>query len=446
MSNRLAQTSSPYLQQHQDNPVDWFPWGDEALAKAQAENKLLIVSIGYSTCHWCHVMAHESFEDDEVAELMNAQFVSIKVDREERPDIDAIYMDAVQAMTGRGGWPLNAVCLPDGRPVWGGTYFPKPNWMNALAQLHEKYAANPAQFEEQAERLTQHIQSMDLVPDASTHPFDAADVTRSFLQFRQRFDLTHGGFEGAPKFPMPTSWEFLLQYSHHSDQAAVEDALKITLEKMAWGGIYDHVGGGFARYSVDEVWHIPHYEKMLYDNGQLVSLYSKAYRKFKNPLYKRVVSETVTWLEREMLHESGAFFSAQDADSEGEEGKFYVWTADELVQALGKDAELYKQIYNMTPEGNWEHGKNTPIRREQTGILATELGITETKLLSKMSEMNAKLYAERAKRVWPGTDDKTLVSWNALMDSGLIEAYRSFGDDKYLELARQNLAFIEEPI
>ncbi|MDZ7848883.1 MAG: DUF255 domain-containing protein [Owenweeksia sp.] len=353
--NNLNQESSPYLLQHANNPVHWQPWGDEAFEKARAENKLVIISIGYSSCHWCHVMAHECFEDSAVAELMNKNFVSIKVDREERPDVDQIYMTALQLMSGRGGWPLNVVTLPDGRPVWGGTYLPKDSWMQALQQLHKIHGQNPEKMEEYASRLTEGIQQAELVQLNESDPdFSRADADSMFHNWQADFDREEGGPNHAPKFPLPNNYEFLLQYGHLSEKNQALAQVVLTLNKMAWGGIYDQVGGGFARYSTDARWIVPHFEKMLYDNAQLISLYAKAYQKFNDAQYASIVRESITWLDREMTGPDGEFYAALDADSEGEEGKFYVWSEAELQQII-PDAQWddFTDYYNLT-KGRWE--------------------------------------------------------------------------------------------
>ena len=342
-TNALINETSPYLLQHAHNPVNWYAWGDEAFAKAKSEDKLVLISIGYSSCHWCHVMEHESFEDSAVAKLMNDKFVCIKVDREERPDVDQIYMNAVQLMTGRGGWPLNCFALPDGRPVYGGTYFPKNDWVTLLEDISTNYKLDKPKFEEYASNLTEGIKQSELIKTPVTNSkINEATLTEFVSVWESSFDYKEGGPDRAPKFPIPNNFEFLMAYAHLNKDQKLMDYVDLTLHKMALGGIYDQVGGGFARYSTDIKWKVPHFEKMLYDNGQLVSLYSQAYQRTKSPIYKHAVYQTVEWLTREMMTEEGAFMSALDADSDGEEGKFYVWSKEELK------AELTADEYELT--------------------------------------------------------------------------------------------------
>ncbi|MCX2681516.1 thioredoxin domain-containing protein [Galbibacter sp. EGI 63066] len=442
-TNNLIHESSPYLLQHAHNPVNWYPWGEEALQKAKDENKLLIISIGYAACHWCHVMEHESFEDEEVAKLMNEHFISIKVDREERPDVDQVYMNAANLLTGRGGWPLNALALPDGKPFYAGTYFPKNDWLKVLNYFVDLKEKDFASIKEQAEKVTQGINSLDNVPlrdDEIT--FSIEDVDAAFKNMKSRIDFKKGGKVGAPKFPMPSIWEYLLQYSYLSDNEKALEAVTTTLDNMAFGGIYDHVGGGFARYSTDAKWHVPHFEKMLYDNAQLVSLYSKAYQRTKDSLYKKTVYETLKFIEREMTSPKGGFYSSLDADSEGEEGKFYVWTKAEIEAELGDDAPLFIDYYNVKESGNWEHGKNILFRKETDKEFASKNDISVEELQKNISEGKSKLLEARSERVRPGLDDKILTSWNALMLKGYVHAYRAFDDDKFLDSALKNANFL----
>ena len=444
-TNALIHESSPYLLQHAHNPVNWYPWGEEALNEAKKENKLLIISIGYAACHWCHVMEHESFEDTAVAELMNEKFVSIKVDREERPDIDQIYMNACNLITGRGGWPLNAIALPDGKPIFAGTYFPKEKWMEVLNQVHTYYSQNPEKAREYAEKVTAGINTMELIKvKAPESVFSIAGLDPVFDQFHSTIDFNKGGRAGAPKFPMPVNYEFLLSYYHLTKNKNALRAIEVTLDNIANGGIYDHIGGGFARYSVDADWHVPHFEKMLYDNGQLVSLYSEAYQLTKKRLYKERVYETIEWIEREMTSGEGGFYSSLDADSEGEEGKYYVWTEDEIKQLFGDDADLFIDYYDVRPNGNWEHGKNILRRIKDVEKIADKHSLPVEELKQKIGAMKKKAYKEREKRVRPGLDDKILTSWNALMLKGLADAYRVFGEKEFLEDAIRNAEFILE--
>lgn len=442
--NRLANSASPYLLQHAHNPVEWYPWGAEALKKARDENKLIIVSIGYSACHWCHVMEHESFENEQVAAVMNDNFVCIKVDREERPDIDQIYMSAVQLMTGRGGWPLNCICLPDQRPVYGGTYFPKNDWINLLLNLASFYREKPAEAEEYAVKLTQGIQQYESVDFITEQPeYSTNDLKVIVDNWRKQFDMKEGGANRAPKFPMPNNWQFLMRYAHLMKDAGVADAVRLTLQKMAYGGIYDHIGGGFARYSVDARWHVPHFEKMLYDNGQLVSLYAEAFTWRRDDLYKKVVEETISFVERELTSPEGGFYSALDADSEGVEGKFYSFTKQEIEEILGSDADLFNIYYNVTDDGNWEEEQtNVLFRKEADEDLAPKLGLIAEQLGERIGEAKARIFEARSKRIRPGLDYKIIASWNGLMLKGLCDAFRVLPDERYLQFAITNAEFI----
>ena len=440
--NKLADESSPYLLQHANNPVDWYPWGSEALAKAKAEEKLLVISIGYAACHWCHVMEHESFEDASVAQVMNDFYVSIKVDREERPDVDQIYMDAAHLITGRGGWPLNVIALPDGRPVFAGTYFRKNDWTKVLLYFKDLYQKEPETFDQEASKLTQAIKGMK-VPGigGNTASFIKEDLEGSVRKIISYIDFDNGGTKVAPKFPMPSIYEFLMTYHFHTKDPKVLEAITVTIDKMANGGIYDHIGGGFARYSTDDIWKVPHFEKMLYDNGQLVSLYSNAYKVTGTELYKRIVYETLEFIEREMTDESGGFYSSLDADSEGEEGKYYVWTKNEIDNLLGEKAELFCDYYSVSSIGNWE-GNNILFITQEKEDLLNKYQIDD-KLFDKIiSESKKTLFKERSKRVRPGLDDKILTSWNALMLTGYVDAYSAFGEKKFLEAALKNGEFI----
>ena len=442
-TNSLVNETSPYLLQHAHNPVDWHPWNEETLSKAQKEDKLLLISIGYSACHWCHVMEHESFEDEEVAKIMNENFICIKVDREERPDVDQIYMTAVQLMQQRGGWPLNCIALPDGRPFWGGTYFRKNEWKKQILGLANAYQNNREKVLEYAEKLSKGIQQVEMVvKNTEEENFSWKDINNMVSTWAERFDNSEGGSNGAPKFPMPNAYSFLLKYAHLSDNKEVLDHIELTLNKMAFGGIYDQIGGGFARYSTDRSWKAPHFEKMLYDNGQLVSLYSNAYLKFQNPLYKDVVFESLEFAERELLDETGAFYSALDADSEGEEGKFYVWNEEELKTLIASDFPIFKDYYNINGRGLWEHGNYILLRKESKDRIAKKYNISVSDLESKIENWKGILMKERDKRIRPGLDDKSLTSWNALMLKGYIDAYMTFGDKHHLDIAMKNANFI----
>ena len=446
-TNKLVNESSPYLLQHAHNPVNWYPWGEEALAKAKAEDKLLVISVGYAACHWCHVMEHESFEDTLVSRVMNENFVSIKVDREERPDVDNVYMTACDVTSGQScGWPLNAIALPDGRPVWAGTYFPKDKWIEVLEFFTKSKKEEAEKLEEYATQLTENLDANDRVPLNVSKPEFQLPVLNSISQnFLNNIDFREGGRQGAPKFPMPNNYEFLLKYHHLSKDPQALEAVTTTLDKMAFGGIYDHLGGGFARYSVDGLWKVPHFEKMLYDNGQLVSLYSKAFQVTKNPLYRQVVEQTLDFVAREMTSKEGGFYSSFDADSEGEEGKFYVWTKEEIETAL-KDAELSKifnDYYEVKAGGNWEHS-NILYRKQSDEKVAKKHKISVEELNTKLAAAKATLFELRTKRVYPGLDDKVLTAWNALMLKGYVDAYKAFDNKKYLDAALKNGQFLSK--
>lgn len=445
MANKLQGESSPYLKQHEHNPVHWFPWGEEALNKAKEENKLIIVSIGYSACHWCHVMERESFENEAVAQTMNKFFVCIKVDREERPDIDQIYMIAVQLMTNSGGWPLNCICLPDGRPIYGGTYFKPNDWQQVLLQIAQMWEEKPEVAIDYAERLTQGIIQAEKLPiQTIPEQYSLNDILQVVDPWKEQFDGKNGGYTRAPKFPLPNNWVFFLRYGYLNHDQAVVDHVHFTLEKMANGGIYDQIGGGFARYSVDGKWHVPHFEKMLYDNGQLLSLYSEAYQNRPHILYKNIVEETIAWAEREMLDPNGGFYSALDADSEGVEGKFYTFDYGEF-DVLGDDAELARNYFNIKKSGNWtEEQINIPFVNPEDHELVNEAGYSEEEWQEHLKEIKAKLLEYRSKRVRPGLDHKQLTTWNALFMKGLVDAYRTFGNAHFLDLAGGIANFIEE--
>ena len=448
MSNRLKNQSSPYLLQHAENPVDWYPWSDEALEKAKVENKLILVSIGYSACHWCHVMEHESFEDPEVAEIMNRHFVCIKVDREVRPDIDQIYMSAVQLMTGSGGWPLNCFCLPDQRPIYGGTYFRKNDWKSLLENLANFWREKPDEAVAYAVRLTEGVnQTEQLMPVNGDIVFNKSDLEAIFNNWKRTFDLVDGGYNRAPKFPLPNNWQFMLRYAHLMQDDAAHVAVRITLQKMAFGGIYDQIGGGFARYSVDGKWHVPHFEKMLYDNAQLVSLYSEAYQYTPDPIYKNIVYQSLDFVERELTSVENGFYSALDADSEGVEGKFYTFTKDEIKAILKEDEDLFCIYYQITDLGNWEEeNTNILMRGMEDSELATQLGLSLDELSDKISKANKKLLAARSERTRPGLDNKILASWNGMMLKAYTDAYRVFGQPEFLAKAKRSADFIQSKL
>ena len=447
-TNALINETSPYLLQHAHNPVDWYAWNDETLALAKKENKLMLISVGYAACHWCHVMEHESFEDTTVAKIMNQHFINIKVDREERPDVDQIYMNAVQLMTGRGGWPLNCIALPDGRPLWGGTYFPKDNWINALEQIAKLYKEDPAKAEEYAAKLTEGVKQSDLIAvNTDESSFTITELDQIVSNWEKHMDTKMGGRNGAPKFPIPNNYQFLLRYAKQTDNDKILDYVNTSLSKMAYGGIFDQVGGGFARYSVDAKWHIPHFEKMLYDNGQMVSLYANAYLATKDPLYKDIVYRTTRFVERELMNDNGAFYSSLDADSDNEEGEleegaFYVWKKEELQQIIKDDYDLFSDYYNINNTWKWEHDTYNLHRTKSDAEIAKNYKISVNELTQKVSQWQHTLLTERAKKSRPRLDDKTLTSWNALMLKGYIDAYHVFDDEHFLERALKNANFI----
>ncbi|MES2544654.1 MAG: thioredoxin domain-containing protein [Bacteroidota bacterium] len=446
--NELQSETSPYLLQHANNPVNWKAWNADSLALAKKNNQLIIISIGYSACHWCHVMEHESFEDDEVAQTMNAHFVNIKVDREERPDVDAVYMKAVQIMTGRGGWPLNVVTLPDGRPVWGGTYFKKEDWIYTLEQLQQLYKSDPEKMIDYAEKLHEGIESLGLYDNENKNTVLNQNLLEPLIEkWKKSFDWEFGGMARAPKFMMPNNYQFLMRYGYQKQDQGLLDFVNLTLTKMAYGGLFDTVDGGFSRYSVDMKWHVPHFEKMLYDNGQLVSLYSDAYKMTKNPLYKEVVEKTLAFISKELTNSENGFYCALDADSLNEkqhleEGAFYVWTKDLLQNLLKDDYALFSQVFNINDFGYWEEGNFVLIQNQSIETLAIQNNITINELIEKKKTWEKLLYTEREKRSKPRLDDKSLTSWNAIMLTGYIDAYKALNDQKYLDKALVNAKFI----
>jgi uncharacterized protein YyaL (SSP411 family) len=449
--NELHKETSPYLLQHKDNPVFWKGWHQSVLDEAQKSNKLLVISIGYSACHWCHVMEHESFEDEEVAAVMNQHFINIKVDREERPDVDSVYMKAVQLMTQRGGWPLNIVALPDGKPVWGGTYFRKNEWINALEQLQEMYRDFPEKMEDYALKLQQALHSFTDFPTTSVKQ-QPDNVLEGFLEkWSRSFDWEFGGYTRAPKFMMSSNYNFLLRYAYQTQDKKLLEYVNLTLTKIAWGGIFDVIDGGFSRYSVDVKWHVPHFEKMLYDNGQLLSLYSKAYKLTKNELYKEIIEKTTNFIEREWLTQEGGFYSAFDADSINangklEEGAFYVWKKQELEVILGDDFPIFSEIFNINNFGVWENGHYVLIQNQSLEEIAQKLNLTLSEIKEKKSYFEKTLFKIREKRPKPQLDDKIITSWNAMTARGFIEAYKALGNEKYLEIAQKNINFIKQKL
>ncbi len=445
-ANRLINESSPYLQQHAYNPVDWFPWGDEALAKAKAEDKLLIISVGYAACHWCHVMEHESFEDSLVAKIMNDNFVSIKVDREERPDVDDVYMTAAQLINGRGGWPLNAIALPNGKPVFAGTYYPKDQWLNILNQIIKVKNDSPDKLNDSANKITEGIKSTTVIEvNKNDLDFDFDDIKSYTKSTLETFDKKYGGRLGPPKFPMPNAYEFLLKQYWLTQDKELLDVVKVGLDKMAQGGIYDQLGGGFARYSVDEFWLVPHFEKMLYDNGQLVSLYAQAYQLTKDPYYKSVIEKTLGFIEREMTSPENGFYSSLDADSEGEEGKFYIWDKSDIDKVINdaQKSSVFCAYYDVSEKGNFED-KNILNIVKSKDDLSKKFNLNVNEIDQIIIECESKLLIERNKRIRPGLDDKILTSWNALMTKGYIDAYNALGNKKYLTAALKNANFIKD--
>jgi uncharacterized protein len=446
--NQLSQETSPYLLQHAKNPVHWKAWNEKTLAQAKEKNQLIIISIGYSACHWCHVMEHESFEDNDVAQTMNNNFVSIKIDREERPDIDAVYMKAVQIMTNSGGWPLNVVALPDGRPVWGGTYFRKNEWINTLEQLQELYNNNPEKIIDYAQKLHQGIQSISVVENRNDDTLLDQNLLSPLIEkWKKSFDLEFGGIARAPKFMMPNNYKFLLRFGYQNNDVAVLNFVNLTLTKMAYGGLFDTVDGGFSRYSVDMKWHVPHFEKMLYDNGQLVSLYADAYKLTKNPLYKEVITKTLSFVSSELTNKEGGFFCALDADSLNaenhlEEGAFYVWTKAELQTILKEDFELFSVLFNVNDFGFWEHNNFVLIQNQSLEEIAIIHKIDVSELEAKKKSWEKLLYIEREKRSKPRLDDKCLTSWNAIMTIGFIDAYKALQEENYLKTAIRNADFL----
>lgn len=450
--NELHHETSPYLLQHANNPIHWKAWNANTLELAKNQNKLIIISIGYSACHWCHVMEHESFEDNEVAATMNAHFISIKIDREERPDIDAVYMKAVQIMTGHGGWPMNVVTLPNGRPIWGGTYFRKNDWINSLERLQEIYTEQPQTILDYAEKLYEGLQSLSIISkNDSENNFNFEILDSLISKWQKSFDWDFGGMARAPKFMMPTNYEFLLRFGYETNNQSLLDFVNLTLTKMAYGGLFDTVDGGFSRYSVDLKWHVPHFEKMLYDNGQLVSLYANAYKLTGNKLYKEVIEKTLHFVKKEWLTEEGSFYSALDADSLNaanklEEGAFYVWTKPELQRLLQEDFDLFSVVFNVNAFGFWEHENYILIQNQSLEEIAKQENIPLETLEQKKKLWEKILYAEREKRSKPRLDDKCLTSWNAIMLKGYVAAYKALGNPNYLDIALQNADFIIKKI
>lgn len=436
-ANRLIHASSPYLLQHAYNPVDWFEWGDEALKKSQSEDKPILVSIGYSACHWCHVMERESFENSDIAALMNEFFVCIKIDREERPDLDHIYMDAVQAMGNQGGWPLNVFLNPDGVPFYGGTYFPPARWSQVLIGINKAYKERRKEIESSAAELLEFMRTTSSRPNSPETELSLEVLDGMFRSIVEQYDVEKGGLKKAPKFIMPSIWKFLFRYGVLTGN---QDSLNMsiqTLEKVAYGGIYDQLGGGFARYSVDDRWFAPHFEKMLYDNGQLLSLYAEALQVSGKMIFKKVLEETVLWLQKEMTDSNGGFYSALDADTEGEEGKYYCWTWDELKEVFGEKVTEVASLFSCNHEGNWEHGRNILL-----GPSLQENRAQESLYGVELNTYRETLYAARQKRVPPALDDKIITCWNGLTIIGLCDASAALSRNDWLDLAIRSYDFI----
>ncbi len=449
-SNKLIHESSPYLLQHAHNPVDWNPWGEEALNRAKQESKPILVSIGYSACHWCHVMEKESFEDEATAKIMNEHFINIKIDREERPDLDHIYMDAVQAISGSGGWPLNVFLTPECKPFYGGTYFPpvkaynKSSWQDVLLGVSQAFKERRNEIEAQAENLTEHLLQANSFGLTTAQPdtlFTKEKLEEAFQNIMKSADKEWGGFGKAPKFPQTSGIKFLLRYYYlFGNKNALNQSL-LSLDKMIDGGIYDQVGGGFARYSTDTEWLVPHFEKMLYDNALLVSVLSEAYQLTKQDRYRQVIEETIQFVQRELMYDDGGFYSALDADSEGEEGKFYVWQYAEVKEILKDDAEIFCDFFDITPNGNWE-GNNILRRKKGEVDFCTEKNISIVNLKKIIQSGKEKLLAKRSERIRPQLDDKILLSWNCLMNAALSQAFAATGNHHYRQLAIKNMQFL----
>lgn len=450
-TNRLGKESSPYLLQHAHNPVDWYPWGEEAIAKARQEDKPILVSIGYSACHWCHVMERESFEDEVTAKIMNENFVNIKIDREERPDLDHIYMEAVQAITGSGGWPLNVFLTTDLKPFYGGTYFPpqrafnRSSWTEVLLSIVKIYQEKRDEVNSQAENLMQHLLRSNPLGQGTVHDaerlYSKDTGTRIFEAIMKYADLKNGGFGKAPKFPQTFSIQYLLHYTYHTkNEEALHQACK-TLDKMIQGGIYDQIGGGFSRYSTDNEWLVPHFEKMLYDNALLIIVLCEAYQVTRNELYKKTIEQTIAFIETEMMSVESGVYAALDADSEGVEGKYYVWSKDEIDRLLGVEALLFNEFYGISEHGNWEHTNilNVPVPIQE---FAAKKNLSIEEVSQRLQKASEKLLRYRANRIRPSLDDKILLGWNALMNMAYSKAYASLNDEKYKLRAIENMRFL----
>ncbi|AVR45125.1 thioredoxin domain-containing protein [Christiangramia fulva] len=447
VENRLANASSPYLREHADNPVDWYEWGPEALEKAKKEDKPIIISIGYAACHWCHVMEKESFMDTAVAAIMNKNFISIKVDREQRPDIDKTYMNAAILLNGSGGWPLNVIALPDGKPFFAGTYFPPDTWKKTLQHIATAYKEDKNQLTNTANALTRGIRKnnlLDSIP-AKTADFTKREYSSLIENWKKKWDFRRGGYKGGQKFPLPLSWDALLEYYYLTGNQDALQFVNTTLTRMARGGIYDQVEGGFSRYTTDSKWNVPHFEKMLYDNAQLISVYSKAYKVTRNEEYEKLIRETINFVERELSNGKGGYYSSMNADTEGEEGKYYVWTEDEIRSILDKQkADLFVDFFNITPYGNWEDGKNILYRNDSYKEYAQKKNLKLSDFKNEMEDALEKLKKEREKRAKPTVDNKVLTAWNALMIDAYLDAYTALGEEEYLKRAIKTSEFLKE--
>lgn len=434
-TNKLIHESSPYLLQHAHNPVDWFPYGDEAFNLSQQQNKPILISIGYSSCHWCHVMEHESFENEEIAEFMNAHFLCIKVDREEHPDVDHAYMDAIQQIHSSGGWPLNCFALPDGRPFWGGTYFRPDQWMQLLKDVDILFKSQNADLKAQAEDIAQRVKRNNYTIQSVDTENQIPDFSNLITSLVTHFDKENGGLIGAPKFPMPPLLDFIFQLANSKNNKELFDWLELSLNKMGKGGIFDQAGGGFARYSVDKSWKVPHFEKMLYDNAQLISVYARAYQLKKNDFYKEIAELTLEFTERELLSDIGMYYSALDADSEGEEGLFYTWTRQQFEEATGHYANLAIEYFGIDAEGLWENDRNILLRAENDVLFAQQHFLSLEELKSLITYCRKHLLISRSNRNRPALDDKVLAGWNALMIEALCNSYVAFENPGYLQKA-----------
>ncbi len=442
--NNLFKATSPYLLQHQNNPVWWQTWSDEVIEHAMAINKPLLISIGYSACHWCHVMEKESFENEDVAQWMNDYFVCIKIDREERPDLDHLYMNVAQLIHQSGGWPLNVFALPNGQPFYGGTYFPQDQWVELMQNIHNLYVNHPQKTEEYVNSIAQGLSNSAFIELKEQNPFSLEHLRETFEFWTQQFDENWGGFARAPKFMLPNAWQTLLRYGYQTQHEKILIQCKVTLDRMMYGGLYDQLEGGFSRYSVDPYWKVPHFEKMLYDNGQLLSLYANGYKVFKEESYRTVIHETIDWLKNNMLAPEKAFYSAMDADSENVEGKYYVWSSDDLKTILTTDYPLFNAYYQVEEFGLWEEGQSILMRAEDDEEFAKKHQLDLTEFQAKVLHWKSILLQHRTKRVHPQLDDKILTAWNALTITGLCDVYQATADTEALALAKNAMAFLKK--